>query len=133
MPTSGDYLDCYVTNSTGTFTSSKIITCAVLSSSSSEPIVTIVSVSVTKISDETGKNACNVTFSFDQDIVEYTVNVLGTSHDSGTVADSAVSNVTANTEITAEIDYTELYQEGNDQVNIYGKNASGTWSSYMQS
>lgn len=33
-------------------------------------------------------------------------------------------------QLTAEIDWTELYQEGNNRVNIYGKNIDGEWTPY---
>jgi hypothetical protein len=56
---------------------------------------------------------------------------LGTSWDSGTVAHSYTGNVVAGTECIAEIDFTELYQEGSNRVNIYGKSlSSGTWTPY---
>lgn len=97
---------------------------------SSPPAVTIISVDKTKISDEIGMNKAIVKFKFDKDIVEYTVRVGGTSQTSGVNAQSAVTNISANTEITAEIDNTELAQEGNNRINIYGKDANGVWTQY---
>jgi hypothetical protein len=95
---------------------------------SSTPVVSIISITKTKISDEVGMNQSVVTFTFDTNVTAWTVNVLGSSYNTGTVADSGGS-VTAGTQITATIDWTELYQEGNNRVNIYGQNASG-WTPY---
>jgi len=120
-----------------------------------EPKVTIVSVSHTKISDEAGMNTADITFTFDIDTTAFTVNVNGVSYDSGVVAHSGggksvadlstmtvldlssstvqqVSVIAAGYEIVAEIDWTELYAEGDNRVNIYGKNTDGVWSSYNQ-
>ncbi|QJT70413.1 hypothetical protein [Microcystis phage MaeS] len=38
--------------------------------------------------------------------------------------------VVAGAEITAQIDWTELYQEGDNRVNIYGQNTDGIWTPY---
>lgn len=117
-----------------------------------KPTVTIHSVNKYKISKENEMDNALVTFSFDIPVVEFTVNVLGTSHSSGQVAEygsrtvdemskytvddmmsftvddsSAISN---NTEIVAEIDWTELYQEGENRVNIYGRSLDNEWSPY---
>jgi len=118
------------------------------------PNVTIKNVTSTKISDETGKDISEVTFSFDQPTIEWTVNVLGTAHGTGTVAEYDSRTVDemikysvdemlsftvdeskqfdSNVDLIAEIDHTELYQEGDNRVNIYGKNQSNEWSSYKQ-
>jgi hypothetical protein len=45
---------------------------------------------------------------------------------------SLSTNKTAGTNITAIIDYSKLYQEGDNRINIYGKNSSG-WTPYNQS
>ncbi|MFS1518481.1 LamG-like jellyroll fold domain-containing protein [Bacillus sp. SCS-151] len=82
-----------------------------------------------KISDENGQDISQVTFQFDVDVTEWRINVLGTSQDTGTIAADG-GNVSSNTEITAEIDYTELYQEGQNRINIYGKDADGNWTEY---
>ncbi|MDX8365490.1 hypothetical protein [Cytobacillus sp. IB215665] len=70
-----------------------------------------------------------VIFSFSEDVQAWTVNVLGTSHDTGQVADNG-GGTTAGTVITAEVDWTELYQEGQNRINIYGQDLNGNWSSY---
>jgi hypothetical protein len=97
---------------------------------SSPPIATIVSISKNEISDEPEMDRSTVTFTFDQDVIQWTVNVLGTSHDTGTVADYGTS-APSGTEITAEIDYMELAQEGDNRVNIYGQNSAEMWTEYI--
>lgn len=114
------------------------------------PNPTIKNISRTKISDESGMQKSNVTFSFDVPVQAYTVNVIGVSWDTGMVADKGsrfisdiksqkVSDVKLKTvadirkiqgDIIAEIDWTELYQEGNNRVNIYGKDLNGSWTPY---
>ncbi|MDQ0976621.1 LysM repeat protein [Neobacillus niacini] len=118
------------------------------------PLVTILSVSKTKISDEPSMNLTDITFTFDVDVSEYTVNVNGTSYATGivlesgggksvgtmageTVADVAlltvqqISIIVAGMEIVAEIDWTDL-SSGNNRVNIYGKGSTGDWTGYNQ-
>lgn len=133
-----------------------------------------------KISDETGHNTSEVSFSFDVPVSHATVNILGTSPTSGTVADSFKKTVevyqdqligspltqktiqemqaytveqTASEVIGSEtalrtvqdvrefpadhiftgvIDHQELYQEGNNQVNIYGMSVAGEWTEYLR-
>jgi hypothetical protein len=121
----------------------------------SEPIVTIVSVDRVKISANDGVNKSIVTFAFDVPVQAYTVNDLGVSYNTGTIADSkslyvsdlsnnTVSSISSKTvkeirqidetvNIQAEIDHNELSQEGDNRINIYGKSLDGTWSSYNQS
>jgi hypothetical protein len=91
------------------------------------PKPTVINISRNTLSDEPNMDRATVTFTFDQDVTEWKVNVLGSSHDTGTLADSGGA-VTQGTEITAEIDWTELYQEGQNRINIYGKN--GEWTPY---
>lgn len=93
------------------------------------PVVLYVSADKLRISDEIGMNQSVVQFRFDKDIAEWTVRVLGTSNDSGTLADSG-GPITANTTITAIVDHTELYQEGDNRINIYGKSTGGNWTPY---
>jgi hypothetical protein len=93
------------------------------------PSVTIVSTSKSKISDETGMNTSIITFKFDQDVTEWRVRVIGTDQNTGTLADSGGA-VAANTNITASVEWNELYQEGQNRVNIYGKGADGQWTPY---
>jgi hypothetical protein len=92
------------------------------------PTPTIVSISQNVISDEVGKDICTVTFTFDTDVVAWEVRVLGTGHGTGTLADSGGA-VASGTQIQAVIDWTELYQEGVNRVNIYGQSSTG-WTAY---
>lgn len=93
------------------------------------PAPTIISVSRNKVSDEIGINSATIVFKFDTDVTQWSVNVMGVSSDTGTIADSGGS-VLANTEITAIIDWIELYQEGQNRINIYGLNDFG-WTPYQ--
>lgn len=101
-------------------------------SSPTVPTPTIVSVNApttdNTISDEPTMDRATVTFKFDTDVDEWTVRCTGTSPDTGILCDSGGA-VTAGTEVAAEIDYTELYSEGQNRINIYGKNAAG-WTPY---
>lgn len=94
----------------------------------SAPIVTIISVDRNTISNKTGVNLSNVKFKFDTDVTQWTANVMGTSPETGVVADSGGSAI-AGVEITAIIDWNELYQEGENRINIYGQNAIG-WTQF---
>lgn len=119
------------------------------------PTVTILNISKLKISDEEGMNKTDITFTFDTDVSKFTVNVNGVSHDTGIVAHSGggltvlqlanmtvfdlaqqtvqqISFIVAGYEIVAEIDFTELYQEGANRINFYGKNLDGVWTPYQQ-
>jgi hypothetical protein len=121
-----------------------------------KPNVTIVRISRNKISDEQGIDRSNITFMFDMDVYEYTVRCTGTSPFTGILADLGtksvstqakmtvlemasqtvknVSSFSANTEITAIVDYTELYGEGGNRINIYGlsRDAPQEWTPYNQ-
>lgn len=97
--------------------------------STSPPICTIVSLSKSKISDESGMNQSLLTFKFDQAVTEWRVRTIGVDPDTGILADSGGA-VAANTEIIARIEWNELYQEGSNRINIYGRNADGQWTVY---
>jgi GH25 family lysozyme M1 (1,4-beta-N-acetylmuramidase) len=119
------------------------------------PRVTILSVSRTKISDEEGVDRVYIRFNFDRDVLSYTVNVNGVDHTTGIVADNGggktiaelstmtvgdlatktvqqISIIVAGFEIVAEVDWTELYSQGENRVNIYGKGVDGIWTEYNQ-
>jgi hypothetical protein len=87
-----------------------------------------ISMSKNKISRETSQDRTYIKFSFDKDVTEWCVRSNGTSYNTGLLADSGGA-VTAGQEITAEIDYSELYQEGQNRINIYG-NVNGVWTPY---
>lgn len=90
------------------------------------PIATVVSASKPKISRQNGAEKTYVTFKFDKDITSYVVRVGGSDYQTGFLADSGGA-ITANTEIVAEIDHTELSSEGINRINVYGQ-GSGGWS-----
>lgn len=119
------------------------------------PIVNVVSVSRDKISDEIGMNKTLVTIEFDQDVQGYTVNVNGVSFSTGKVieyvtkyirdyasvsvaslSNSKVSDMrrfAQGQRVEIEVDNTELYEEGNNRVNLYGQAIDGSWTQYDQS
>jgi hypothetical protein len=92
------------------------------------PVVTIWTVDRHKISNQLGIDRTVVTFQFDTDVSSWSVNVMGADQGTGIIADSGGA-VTAGTIITATIDYSELYQEGYNKVNIYGQNGAG-WTPF---
>lgn len=94
---------------------------------SSAPIATIVSSTRTRISKQIGAEKSLVTFKFDKDVQAYKVMVGGSDYMTGVLADSGGAK-TANTNIIAEIDHTELSTEGLNRVTIYGQGTDGTWS-----
>lgn len=96
------------------------------------PTVAIVGVDRFKISDETGMNEAKIRFSFDKDVTEWRVRVVGVDPFTGIFADAGGEAV-ANTEIEAIISWDELYQEGNNRINIYGRSVEGVWTSYEDS
>lgn len=96
------------------------------------PNVTILSVSEEKISNQPNKNVSIIEFMFDKPVLEWRVNVFGSSWDTGFLADSGGASQ-ANEPLFAEIDWTELQQEGKNKINIYGKDFNGNWTPYVES
>jgi hypothetical protein len=100
--------------------------------SASFPVVTIQDISKSIISNIQGKDEAIVTFSFDRDIIEWTVNIMGVSYNTGIVVDSSWgSTIPANTPIQATINWAKCFQRGDNRVNIYGKDALGNWTPYV--
>lgn len=96
------------------------------------PSVRITGVDRFKISDETGMNEAKVRFTFDKDVTEWRVRVMGVDPFTGIFADAG-GELKADTEIEAIISWDELYQEGNNRINIYGRSINGVWTSYEDS
>jgi len=94
---------------------------------SSAPIASVVSATKSKISRISGQDKTYITFKFDKDVQAYKVMVGGSDYQTGFLADSGGAK-SANTEIVAEIDYSELSIEGSNRVTIYGQGTDGTWS-----
>jgi len=92
-----------------------------------KPIANIISVNKSKISKMSGMDKSIITFNFDKDVQAYKVMVGGVDYNTGLLADSGGAK-TANTNIVAEIDHTELSIEGLNRVTIYGQGMDGTWS-----
>lgn len=124
-------------------------------SSSNSPQVMSLTASRYRISAFQGDNISNVTFSFDSPIKSYSLNINGTSYDSGIVLSSGnlgqtVSALSGNTvqslqsdtvqgllfspsgsQISVAIDNTEIPAEGSYRVNVYGQsNINSTWTPY---
>jgi hypothetical protein len=97
---------------------------------SDPPQVTILNIDKLVISDEPGQDRANVVFNFDTDVVAWEVRVMSTGQGTGTLAASGGA-VTATFDITAEIDWSELYQEGENRIDIFGQNSDGVWTPYQ--
>jgi hypothetical protein len=117
------------------------------------PYVTITNITKTKLSDEVGFQTTDLTFTFDLPVYIYTIRTNGVDYQTGveierkelTVAKTreqqtvaSLRNITvqdmriilANTPITVEIAYTDLYQQGENRINIYGKSDTNEWTPY---
>ncbi|AZU98910.1 hypothetical protein pW2_76 [Bacillus phage pW2] len=140
------YLGCNYYNAKNTFFNGKIYACRGYTKALSDaeilqnynngidigmgstvPVATVVSSTRTKISRQTGVEKSIITFKFDKDVQAYKVMVGGVDYQTGILADSGGAK-TANTEIVAEIDHTELSVEGLNRVTIYGQGTDGQWS-----
>lgn len=93
------------------------------------PIATVTNIDKREISRILGAHEATIQFSFDKDVVAYTVRVGGVDHTTGYEGDSGGA-VTKGTTIYAVIDGNELQTEGDNRVNIYGQGADGKWSPY---
>lgn len=101
----------------------------VLTTQSAKPKVSIVSNSKPKLSPKEQYRESTLVFNFDKNVTEWIVRAGGDSHETGYIADRGGA-VTANTNINAIIDYTELPNEGVNKINIYGKGEDGQWTEY---
>lgn len=91
------------------------------------PIITLINVSTTKISDKITKDICTATFTVDQDILEWEARADGIGQGSGLLVGNG-GNVLAETEIIFEIENEELtLGDKQYQINIYVKNLEGEW------
>lgn len=120
------------------------------------PIVSITNVTNYKVSDEAEFDQTIVSFTFDIRTVEMLARCNGTDQLTGLLVDQRdkyvatqssktveemasetvidVSSFPANTEFTATIDFTELYGEGENRINIYGLSEESPryWTPYDQ-
>jgi hypothetical protein len=114
----------------------------------SNPSVLSINIDRDVISDEIGFQEALLTFEFSEPVIEYKIQILGVSEDTGmnahrevknvgTVATQTVDELKLKTvaeirqyenELSGVVDYTELYQEGANTVNIYGKALDGSWT-----
>lgn len=93
------------------------------------PQINITSVSSFKLSNNQGMNSSLVSFKFDQDVDQYRLSTLGVSHDTGNIIVDEVGVIQKEVEVIQAIYYSDLYQEGENRINIYGKNSAG-WTPY---
>lgn len=97
--------------------------------SSSPPIVLNTTITRQKLGSVSPKDKTTLKFKFDQDVTDWSVMVLGSDYSTGTMAGNG-KNVSKDTEISIDISYNMLYQEGDNRINIYGKNKDGLWTPY---
>lgn len=112
------------------------------------PIITINSISKTKISDEPGADQSIVKFKTDQTVIGWEARAGGSFAGSGLLVGKGgqllpaadlfpasnlyPSNYTlaAGVEAQFEIDNEELQQDGQYKINIYALNGAGEWTPY---
>lgn len=94
------------------------------------PKVSIVSISKSKISGQSGMNQSIITVKFDKDITRCVARLNGSSYDTGTIVHDVTASILANTEVQVIIDRSELASEGQNKINIYGQGTDGTWTPY---
>lgn len=108
------------------------------------PTITIISVSKTKLSDESGFTEAVITWKANEDICGYSVRNGGVDQGTGVEVDVVSSSwfpifplnlgvlIAAETEIETTVQYTDL-DPGENQINIYALDMAGNWVPYMQS
>lgn len=102
------------------------------------PEATVISISSSKLSNVSGINTITVTFCFDVEVLEYRVNVAGIGAYSGTLAGTdfgaidiaGMYGIPGGTVFTVTLTSDEMYVEGDNRVNIYGKAMNGNWTPY---
>ncbi|AYP68275.1 hypothetical protein PQE75_gp204 [Bacillus phage vB_BcoS-136] len=94
------------------------------------PIVNVESSNFYKISNNQSMDSAIVSFSFNQDVEEYKLNLLGVSHDTGTNIVLEFGSYNKDVTIIQAIYYDNILQEGENRINIYGKNKDGIWTPY---
>jgi hypothetical protein len=95
--------------------------------STGSPIVSIESVSRTKISDEEGMNQSIIKVKFDRSVQAYKAMLNGVSHSTGVIVHNG-SYALTNEVVDIIIDWNELSSEGENKINIYGQSGDGTWT-----
>ncbi len=105
----------------------------VVSSDTTAPAATVTVVDATRISRISGKDVTNVTFTTDEDFVEYEVRIVASSGDGrGTGTQVETATVSARSSHTIAITDDEFVaasaSEGTNIVKIFVKDQSGNWS-----
>lgn len=94
------------------------------------PEVEIVNINRRKLSSNDGMGLSTATFKFNKDVTEYVLKVEGTSYETGDTAHVHLGNVAAGQEAVGLVSWDELRKEGNNRINIYGKDTEGNWTPY---
>lgn len=112
--------------------------------------ITVLDVTRYTLSNIAGFNSALATFEADEDMIAWRVNRLGASYDTGTILEendcywssaddttwgnhasnkawSDLAYIAAGVDITAQILSSDL-QEGEQQINVYGRDKSGNWT-----
>lgn len=93
------------------------------------PVISTVSYTKTKISGMTGMTTSTVVFKSDVNLLQWEARAGGSGVGQGLLVGSGTT-VTANTNTSFDVDYTELTQgDQTYRINIYGNNSAG-WSTY---
>lgn len=95
-----------------------------------DPVITVVSVSKTKLSDETGWTESTLAWQVSEICVGWTVRRGGTSETTGVEIDTG-GYLTVATPVNTVVYWTDLV-EGANQINVYAKDTEGRWVPYMQ-
>lgn len=96
------------------------------------PIITITNVTTGRISDETSKDSCVVTFRSDQDLINWEARADGTGRGDGLLVGFGGIEQ-ANMDVIFEVTYDELTNgDGWYRINVYGRDAAGEWTTYGQ-
>lgn len=106
------------------------------SSDTTSPVVTVVSVSKTKISRISPQDFTDVQFSADENFVEYQIRVVPANDSlvtAGTLIESGLMSGNSGTQYTKTITDDELVAasspDGSKIIKIFVKDAAGNWSS----
>jgi len=92
------------------------------------PTITLQSFSVNRISSIAGVNVCSVSFTSNQNLLEWEARADGNGHGSGTLVGNG-TNLSAGQTGHFEVWYNELLAGDKIyQINIYGRNANNQWT-----
>lgn len=93
------------------------------------PIANVNWASKYKVSHLIGHNTTTISFNFDEETYEWCARLNGSSYDTGVKLDGKIEIVAKGVNITTSISGTGLI-EGENRINIYGKNKENKWSEF---